>query len=103
MVVHNEEKSRFEMELGSEVAVLEYRRTADSMIFTHTGVPPELEGHGYGGQLARAGLDYAREAGLNIVPHCSFVAHYIARNPEYLESVPEAHRGVAPSCLLAPE
>jgi len=100
MVVHNEAKSRFELALGDELGVLEYRRTADSIIFTHTGVPPEFEGRGYGGQLARAGLDYARAAGLKVVPLCSFIAQYIRRNPEYQESVPEGHRDQPPSCQI---
>ena len=102
MVVHNEEESRFELRLGGELAVLQYRRTADSMIFTHTGVPPEFEGRGYGTQLAQAGLDYARKAGLQIVPYCSFIWKFIRQNPEYLSSVPEAYRGTAPSCPIPP-
>lgn len=100
MVVHNEAETRFELKLGAGIAVLEYRRTGDSMFFTHTGVPLEFEGRGYGVQLARAGLDYAREAGLKIVPQCSFIAAFIRRNPEYLESVPEPWRGAAPSCKI---
>jgi len=100
MVVHNEAGSRFELDLGGEIAVLEYRRTGDSMFFTHTGVPPQFEGRGYGGQLARAGLDYARASGLKIVPLCSFIAAFIRRNPEYRENVPEAHRDTAPSCRI---
>jgi predicted GNAT family acetyltransferase len=98
MVVHNEAESRFELELDGGIAVLVYRRTADSMVFTHTEVPPEFEGRGYGGQLARAGLDYARDAGLKIVPRCGFIADWIRRNPEYLDSVPEPWRGAAPFC-----
>lgn len=97
-MVHNEAASRFELALGDELAVLEYRRTADSMIFTHTGVPPAYEGRGYGGQLARAALDYAHAAGLKIVPLCSFIAAYIRRNPEYQDSVPQTHRDQPPSC-----
>ena len=102
MVVHNVAGNRFDLKLGAGIAVLEYRRTSDSMVFTHTGVPPEFEGRGYGGQLARAGLDYALEAGLKIVPQCSFIAEYIRRNPGYSESVPEPYRGAAPSCHIRP-
>ncbi|HTP86623.1 MAG TPA: GNAT family N-acetyltransferase [Bryobacteraceae bacterium] len=101
MVVHNEAKSRFELALDGDLAVLEYRRTPDSMIFTHTGVPPAFEGRGYGGQLARAALDYARAAGLKIVPLCSFIAAFIKRNPVYATSVPGAYRDTAPpSCEI---
>jgi len=100
MVVHNEAASRFEIDLGDDVGVLEYRRAGDSMIFTHTGVPPAYEGRGYGAQLARAGLDYARANGLKIVPLCSFIAVYIRRNPEYLDSVPQDQRDRPPSCEI---
>ena len=101
MVVHNETESRFELRLGDgELAVLEYRIVDNTMIFTHTGVPAIHEGRGYGGQLARAGLDYARNAGMQIVPACSFIAAFIRRNPEYAGSVPEAHRTAAPSCQI---
>ena len=100
MVVHNEAESRFELRLDGEMAVLEYRRTADSMIFTHTGVPAAFEGRGYGGQLARAGLDFAVAAGLKIVPQCGFIGRYIRRNPEYQGSVVEAYRGAVPSCQI---
>jgi len=100
MVVHNEAAGRFELKLEDELAVLEYRRSGDSIIFTHTGVPPQYEGRGYGGQLARAGLEHARDHGLKIVPLCSFIAAYIKRNPQYQDSVPEAHRDQAPSCEI---
>jgi uncharacterized protein len=100
MVVHNEAESRFELGLEGEMAVLEYRRTPDSIIFTHTGVPPQFEGRGYGSQLARAALDYAVEAGLKVVPVCGFIGRYIRRNPEYLDSVVESYRGAVPSCQI---
>ena len=99
-MVHNEAASRFELALGDELGVLEYRRNGGAIVFTHTGVPPAYEGCGYGGQLARAGLDYARDAGLKVVPVCSFIAAYIRRNPEYLESVQDTDRNEPPSCRI---
>jgi len=46
-----------------------------------------MEGHGTGGALVRAGLDYARGLGLRIVPLCPFVSAWIARHPEYKKDV----------------
>jgi uncharacterized protein len=80
---HNPAQNRFELEIDSHLAVLEYRLDDTTISFTHTEVPSELGGRGLGGQLARAGLDYARAQGLNVIPLCSFVAAYIQKKPEY--------------------
>ncbi len=82
-VRHNPEEDRFEIGSGPELAVLEYRRVGRTIVFTHTGVPPALEGRGLGSRLARAGLDDARENKLKVVPLCWFVRGYIERHPEY--------------------
>jgi hypothetical protein len=43
-VVHNESKSRFEMKVGEQFAVAEYRREGDRMLFTHTRYRLNFEG-----------------------------------------------------------
>ena len=82
-VKHNPQAGRFEIEKNGSVAVLEYLLQDGKMVFTHTGVPPALEGQGIGSRLARAGLDHARAQGLKVVPLCSFIAGYIQKHPEY--------------------
>lgn len=82
-VHHNLATSRFEIQVESHIAVLDYNQRGDVITFIHTGVPAELEGRGIGSQLARAGLEYAREKTFKVVPLCSFVAGYIERHPEY--------------------
>jgi hypothetical protein len=82
---HNPQAGRFEIEKDGSVAVLEYLLQDGKMVFTHTGVPPALEGQGIGSRLARAGLDHARAQGLKVVPLCSFIAGYIQKHPEYQE------------------
>lgn len=83
-VVHNETDSRFEVALAGAVAVADYRLADnETIVFHHTLVPPELRGQGIAGQLVQAGLDYARDAGLRVVPECSYVARFIDRHPEY--------------------
>jgi predicted GNAT family acetyltransferase len=66
----------------NHLAVLEYELEGEIITFTHTGVPTELGGRGLGGQLVRAGLDYARENRLKVIPQCSFVAGYLGKHPE---------------------
>ena len=84
---HKAESNRFEIQTEGLVAVLEYSLQPGRIIFTHTGVPPALEGRGIGSQLAKAGLEYARENKLKVTPLCWFVAAYIERHPEYAELV----------------
>jgi predicted GNAT family acetyltransferase len=87
-VVLNEVAHRFEIREGSDLAVLEYRlRNGDRLVLTHTGVPPHLEGRGFGTLLARSALEYAREHQLRVVPLCSFVQAYLQRHPEYTNLV----------------
>jgi predicted GNAT family acetyltransferase len=82
-VTHNAEAGRFEIRVDDHVAVLDYVLSNGRMAMVHTGVPPQLEGKGYGGQLAKAALEYAKGAGLRVAPECSFVRVYIERHPEY--------------------
>ena len=86
-VVHNTEKTRFEIEAEGHVAVLEYVMRGNRMIFTHTGVPQALEAQGIGSRLARAGLDYARQHSHQVVPACEFMEVYIRRHPDYRDLV----------------
>ena len=82
-VRHNLSASRFEVQTENHIAVLNYRQRGDMIIFTHTGVPAELEGRGIGSQLVCAGLEYAREKSFEVVTLCWFVTGYIERHPEY--------------------
>ncbi|NOY99859.1 MAG: N-acetyltransferase [Chloroflexi bacterium] len=86
-VQHRPEAERFEIHAGGHTAVLDYRLDGNVIMFTHTGVPPALEGQGVGSRIVRAGLEYAREQGHQVVPACSFVAAYIRRHPEYQDLV----------------
>lgn len=84
-VRNNEDKSRFEIEVEGEVAFAEYHLVDDHIVFPHTVVPKALEGRGLGAKLVEAGLEYAREEGLSVVPRCSFFARYFERHPEHRE------------------
>ncbi len=86
-VVENIDKSQFEVQLGSDLALAQYRLRGDAIILTHTEVPSAFEGKGVGSALAKAALDHAREEGLTVVPLCPFIASYIKRHPEYADLV----------------
>ena len=81
-VTDNRAAHRFELVTGGEVAVLNYQRKGDALVFVHTEVPPALRGRGIGKALVKAGLETARHDGLRIVPVCPFVEAYIRKHPE---------------------
>ena len=60
-------------------SVLDYQLQPGRVVFTHTGVPPALQGQGLAAQLVTAGLAWAREQGLKVVPACSYVAAFLQR------------------------
>jgi hypothetical protein len=91
-VTNNPAANQFELSTGRKLAFLQYKLRPGRIVFLHTEVPKELEGHGIGGKLARAGLEFARKQGLVVVPLCPFVADYIKRHPEFVDLVAEEHR-----------
>ncbi len=82
MVKHNEAERRFESETPSGLALLNYTRKDGTIVFTHTEVPEAEEGHGIGTDLVRAGIEFARQSALRVVPRCPFVAAYLKQHPE---------------------
>jgi predicted GNAT family acetyltransferase len=93
----NESQGRFEVSMDGKTAFTAFRREPGEIVFTHTEVPKELEGHGIGGKLASAGLSYAKEHQLEVVPLCPFVTSYIQRHQEYVDLVRKDYRDrVAP-------
>ncbi len=82
-VRHHEARRRFELEEEGAVGFLTYMLQDGRIVFTHTIVPPELEGRGIGSRIVKTGLEHARAQGLKVVPQCSFVRGYIERHEEY--------------------
>ena len=83
-VVDVPDANRYELRLDERVIGLAaYRRRDGRIAFTHTEVHESLEGRGFGSRLAAAALDDAGRQGLDVVPHCPFIARYIERHPEY--------------------
>jgi predicted GNAT family acetyltransferase len=78
---------RYEAEVPGGTAFIDYHVKPGAMVFTHTQVPHESEGHGIGDRLVRFALDDARARGVSVVPLCPFVAEWIERHPDYKDVV----------------
>jgi predicted GNAT family acetyltransferase len=61
-------------------------------MFTHTEVPPAHEGQGIGTMLIEAGLTYAREQQLKVIPTCQFFASYMRRHAEVQDLLDDDQR-----------
>ncbi len=92
IVRDNEERRRFEIDLGDAVAIAEYNLPSGMIMFTHTEVPPEHEGKGVGSALIRAGLAAARERGLKVIPICPFFAAYMKKHEEVQDLLDDSWR-----------
>jgi hypothetical protein len=76
----------------NQIGLAAYRRRNGRISFTHTEVEESCEGRSFGSRLAAAALEDARRQGLDVVPLCPFIAHYIERHPEYEQLVASGYR-----------
>jgi predicted GNAT family acetyltransferase len=79
----NEERSRFELDVGGTIAFVAYRKSPDAITLVHTEVPPELGGQGIGSKLARATLDAVRAQGRKLTVECDFIRNFMSKHLEY--------------------
>jgi uncharacterized protein len=83
-VKNNVEENRFEVVIDDKIAMVEYMLAGRNIIFTHTEVPPEFEGHGIANRMAYVALEHAKAEGYKVQPLCPFITAYIRKHPEYL-------------------
>lgn len=93
-VVDVPERGRFEIrdDAGRVVGLASYHVDDGVMTLPHTEVDPGVGGKGVGTALVAGVLAAARENGLEVLPYCSFVRHYIQQHPETIELVPSRER-----------
>ena len=82
-VQHQPDANRFAADVSGGTAELSYeQRAAGRIAFVHTFVPEASRGQDIGTALVEAGLSYARENELGVVPSCPFVKAYMEDHPE---------------------
>ena len=88
----NEAQNQYELETGGHTAFLEFFKEGNKVFLNHTEAPEALRGKGAAKKLVELSLKHARDNGLTVVPSCSYVAHFIDNNPEYLDVVSDGYQ-----------
>lgn len=85
----NSAHCRFDLFVGDElVGILGYREADEGAVaFMHTVVKEEFGDRGWAGVLVRGALEAARDREWTVVPICTYVRRWLARNPEFLDLV----------------
>lgn len=81
----NPDLSRYEMDVGGDVAFANYRRLPGRVLITHTETPRALRGRGVASQLVKGALDLIRADEDKVIAGCGFVADYLEAHPEYAD------------------
>lgn len=71
---------------GKEAGLMHYTMAGPGkMIIDHTEVSDDYAGQGLGKKLVKAGVDYARENHLKILPLCPFAKKIFDLTPAYAD------------------
>ncbi len=81
-IVHDRPNHRFAVTVAGHTSEATYTENGNVWVMDHTYVPDALRGQGIAARLVEAAFAAAREAGVKIEPHCSYVARYMERHPE---------------------
>ena len=82
---NNELKGVFELYYdGGKAGLMTYSWAGDDkFIIDHTEVDKAYGGKGLGKDLVKAGVEYAREKNVKVIPLCPFAKKVIAKTPEF--------------------
>ncbi len=75
-----------------EAGSIHYTLAGNNMIISHTEVADAWEGKGVGKELVAAAVAFARTAGWQIIPLCTFAKAVLSRNTQWQDVVAPAHR-----------
>ncbi len=81
----NAAAQRFELEEAGALAYADYRLENGRWVIPHVYAPPELRGTGAAARLMEGVAMRAREAGVRILPVCSYAAAWLRRHREWAD------------------
>lgn len=80
---NNENKRRFELQIGDDVAFIDYSHKDGVYVLKHTEVPSALQGQGVAGRLTNATLEWIKDNNIRFAAVCPYVAGYVSKHPEW--------------------
>lgn len=86
-VVNNKDKQRYELNLGTDIAYMEYRFQNDTKVLMHTYVPEKYRGKGNAMKFIQQVLDDIRKSKSQVMVNCAAVSRFIKEHPEYNDLV----------------
>jgi len=86
-VTHEKDNERFVVYIEGNEVYVEYTMAENVINLYHTFTDPALRGKGLAAQVVRAALEFAKKNNLKVIPTCSYVQAFIAKNDEYKELV----------------
>lgn len=84
---HDPVARRFTTIVEGLEAEVNYHYDGDILVINHTGVPRPIEGRGIAGELVRAVFEFARGAGIQVRPACSYAAMWVHKHTQYADLV----------------
>ena len=82
-ITDNRDKSRYELDVGGQIAYADYRRQGQTLVIPYVYAPPPLRGTGASSRLLEGVMEVARSEGLKIVPLCGYAASWIRRHKQH--------------------
>ncbi|HEU5147465.1 MAG TPA: GNAT family N-acetyltransferase [Chryseosolibacter sp.] len=86
-VVNNKDKQRYELNLGTDIAYMEYRFQNDTKVLMHTYVPEKYRGKGNAMKFIQQVLDDIRKSKSQVMVNCAAVSRFVKEHPEYNDLV----------------
>ena len=86
-VKNNTEHHRFEVDLGDDLAYIEYAHFKKYLVIMHTFVPLSHRGQGIASRMIKQVLEYIKANNIPIIVYCPAVNKYIDSHPEYRDLV----------------
>ncbi len=86
-LIDNEAAKQYEIHVDDHLVKIEYIKAQNQIYLTHTEVPKDLEGKGFGSAIVKQVLQDIEQQQLTLVPLCPFVALYIKRHPDWRKLV----------------
>lgn len=86
-VIDNKEKHRYEVDLGTDIAYMEYRFQNKTKVLMHTYVPEKYRGKGNAAKFIQQVLENHRNAKSQVMVNCAAVSRFLREHPEYNDVV----------------